>query len=129
MAGLASAADCRAAEPEINLWYGDELQFGVLGTPHPRISILGAFSPPERVESASYALNGGVAKPLSLGPDGYRLSRPGAFKAEVDRSELRVGASEVAMFARGVGGGPALGRKIRVNYVADRRWLPPYSIH
>ena len=80
ISSLAILADRpRSFAAEIQVWYGDEQRFGHWGNPHPRINILGAVAGAEEVESLTYSLNGGPARPLSMGPNGFRLSLPGAF--------------------------------------------------
>ncbi len=77
-------------DASVDLWYGEDQTFGMSNAPAPQrwlnvLGTLGGDSP----ESVSYSVNGGPEEPLSFGPDGERLSGPGDFNIELDRSELQ----------------------------------------
>lgn len=116
------------AVPKFELWYGGEQRFGHLGNPHPRINILGVVSAPEEVESLTFSLNGGPPRPLSIGPNGFRLSRPGAFNAEIEREELRDGDNAIELRIQQRFSHQAVVQPVRVSYARGRTWPLPYRI-
>src|SRR5688572_17523543 len=112
----ASAAESDV--PQIELWYGDEQRFGEHGNPQPRINLLGVVSNSAAVESLSFSVNGGTSLPLSMGPNGFRLSRTGGFNAEIERSSLRPGENVVELIAQPRFSNQPITRTVRVHYTS-----------
>jgi hypothetical protein len=126
---FAAGGELCAAQPEIRLWYGDQQRFGEQGTPQPRINVLGEVSFPDEVESFTFAVNGGSPTPLSLGRNGFRLSRPGAFNAEIERRVLRAGDNVVTLTTRLRFSHQVVQQTMRVHFTAGRPWPLPYAIN
>ena len=125
---LAAPVIAADAAPTIELWYGDEQRFGHTGNPQPRINLLGVVSRHEAVEALTYSLNGGPAQTLSLGPNGFRLSRPGAFNAEIERSGLRAGENVVEFVVHQRFAQQPVTKTVRVHYTAGRPRPLPHTI-
>ena len=128
LALASSLAAASATGADIRVWYGETQPFGHRGNPQPRINILGVVEGGEEVESLSYSLNGGPDRPLSMGRNGFRLSLPGAFNAEIERSELRGGANTVELKAQPRFSNAPLTATVRVDFTAGRTWPLPYAI-
>lgn len=88
-----------AQGPKINVWYGDEQHFGSNGQPQEWINILGRVESQDSVVSLQYSLNQCEPLPLSMGPDGHRLAKPGDFNVEIDYSDLMKGRNTVTIIA------------------------------
>ena len=67
----------------ITFWYGPVQRFGHLGQPQRWINVLGHIADPDRIETATFSVNGGEEQPLALGGDLHRLARPGDFNVEL----------------------------------------------
>jgi hypothetical protein len=117
-----------SAASQIELWYGDEQRFGHRGNPQPRINVLGVVSNPDAIESLVVAVNGGAPQPLSMGPNGFRLSRRGAFNAEIARSTLRAGENIVELTAYPRFSHQPVTRTVRVHYTANRPQPLPHVV-
>ena len=89
-----------ARGPRVHVWYGREQHFGRNGFPQKWINVLGRVTPSQDIASLSYSLNGKPPIPLSIGPDGRRLAKPGDFNIEMDRAQLRVGENTLGIIAR-----------------------------
>jgi hypothetical protein len=92
-----TAADTNTG-PTIDLWYGQEQPIGPAQS-QQWVNVLGNVSDPDGVSSLSYSLNGGGARPLSIGPDERRLQWPGDFNADIPASDLRAGENQVTLTA------------------------------
>jgi hypothetical protein len=123
----AAALHSQSPPPAINVWYGEEQNFGRLGNPQPRINILGSVEGKEQIETLSYSLNGAPARWLSMGVDLRRLARPGDFNIEIERGDLLNGANDVVIRAT-LQGGAILSSTVRVHYTPGRVWPLPYTI-
>ena len=67
----------------INVWYGDQQTFGLIGIPQYWANILGNIDECPSSTSLIYSLNGGPFYSLSIGPDNRRLASPGDFNVEI----------------------------------------------
>lgn len=85
--------------PVIDVWYGDEQEFGHRGRTQPWANILGNVTDPDGVASLTYTLNGGTPQPLSIGPDSRRLQFGGDFNVELAMADLQLGANTVEIAA------------------------------
>jgi LmbE family N-acetylglucosaminyl deacetylase/regulation of enolase protein 1 (concanavalin A-like superfamily) len=85
--------------PDIEVWGGDDQDFGAVGIPQTWINVMGNVSDPEGVASITASLNGGPAEQLGLGPDNWRLERSGDFNVELSQAELVPGENSVALRA------------------------------
>ncbi|PHN04926.1 hypothetical protein [Flavilitoribacter nigricans] len=88
-----------AAPAEIHFWYGPKQTFGRLGEPQRWINVLGNIAESESLDSASFSLNRGPERPLSLGSDLHRLARTGDFNVELDWGELQSGDNHLRVTA------------------------------
>jgi hypothetical protein len=83
------------AGPAINVWYGTHQVFGTFGQTQAWVNVLGNVTDQDGVQSLTYALNGGTATVLTIGPDTRRLQSAGDFNADIAWSSLRVGDNTV----------------------------------
>lgn len=108
--------------PVINLWYGTEQKFGQNGVPQRFINLLGNVVSSAGFSSLSYSLNGGVQRPLTIGPDGLRLLSQGDFNIELKTSELQLGINSVQLLATDTLGGQ-IQKMITVDYAPGNQWV------
>jgi hypothetical protein len=114
--------------PAIDVWYGLDQDFGLLGNPQPWINILGNVS---GASTLSYSLNGGASKNLTIGPDGRRLQSTGDFNIDIATSdpnllELPLGPNVVVITATGSGGTSDV--TVSFDYDSGNVWPRPYTI-
>jgi chitodextrinase len=112
--------------PTIDLWYGKDYAFGVLGNPQRWVNLLGNVSDPDGVTSLAYSLNAGASQPLSMGPNSTRLVNPGDFNVEIDRSLLATGWNTVVVTATDSLGNQS-SESIYVNYTDNNVWPHAYT--
>jgi hypothetical protein len=116
------------AERAVDLWYGTAQRFGARGNPQRWVNVLGTVRTPNNVVfSLGYRLNGGVLRPLAVGPDLHRLANPGDFNIEIDRSELREGSNDIEILALDAARRP-FSRHVNIHYTRGRSWPLPYEI-
>jgi PKD repeat protein len=115
--------------PVIDVWYGPYQPFGYLGVPQRWINVLGNVSDPDGISSLSYSLNGGPARPLSIGPDDRRLAEAGDFVIEIDYMELapEPGLNDVVIAATDSLGSTSL-ETVTVDFGNSGPWPQPYTI-
>lgn len=85
--------------PIISAWYGPNQTFGALGMGQRWVNIVGNAQDTEGIAEMSFTLNGGAARPLSVGPDNRRLAMPGDFNVEILWSDLNEGNNTVVITA------------------------------
>ncbi|NOK63671.1 MAG: hypothetical protein GFH27_549379n14 [Chloroflexi bacterium AL-W] len=95
--------------PTIDVWYGDDQEFGQSGVQQRWINILGKVTDPDGIASLTYTLNGGNQRTLRIGnasgPAGQctnrRLYNKGDFAIEIgiNDSSLNVGENTVVIRA------------------------------
>lgn len=85
--------------PEIALWHDGVLTIGANGISQPWANVIGNVTDASGVRSLSYQLNGGVLRPLTIGPDERRLQDPGDFNADIPLTDLRQGDNSVVLTA------------------------------
>ncbi len=125
---LLNVLSCNTAEQDlaIELWYGEEQQFGQYGTPQPMINILGNVSG-KGVTSLVYSVNGGSILKTPTGGDLNRLARKGDFNIEIPVSELQNGLNHVELIARDSMGILAQ-RTVQVQYTRGVICKLPYTV-
>ena len=111
----------------ITSWYGSSQTFGRLGTPQRYVNILGNVADPVGLDSLSYRLNGGPRVPLSWGPDGRRLQRPGDINIDLPYSVLQSGSNTVLLTTKNIFG-EQLTSTITVIDSSRRTWPLPFSV-
>lgn len=111
----------------IVFWYGPVQRFGHLGQAQRWINILGSIAEPEQVASATFAINGGVERPLTLGSDLHRLAEPGDFNAELLWDEVEPGDNSLVVRAIKKSGQP-YSASLQLTVEKDRTWPLPYAI-
>ena len=116
-----------AEGPEIALWYGDTQRTGHLGTPTPWTNVLGRITGPEGVASASFRVNDGPERALSLGPNNRRLQATGDFNVEIRTTDLQAGSNIVTIKATGNNGGTST-REVEVERVTGITAPFPVSV-
>jgi hypothetical protein len=128
-AGLPLPAPAPASRdlPVIDVWYGLEQSFGVLGTPQNWINILGNVADPDTVIALTYSLNGGPEQNLSIGPDYRRLADPGDFNADLAFTDLIDGVNTVTLRAIDTLANETV-QDVTVNYDANSIWPLPYAV-
>ncbi|WP_415184803.1 cadherin-like domain-containing protein [Phaeovulum sp.] len=111
----------------VNLWYGPNQSFGAPGEGQEWINILGNVA--GDVASLSYSLNGGPAKPLSLGEDTRRLHNPGDFNVDIAYGALDgSNVDDVVTITATMTNGQTYTRTVTVDYEAGHDWAPDYAI-
>lgn len=126
---LLFAATLQASSLEIDIWYGDQQNFGHLGG-HPQrwVNVLGHVSPAEDIASLAYSLNGGDPQLLSFREDNKRMAKDGDFNVEILRTLLNEGKNRVSILAEDTNG-KRTERSVVVNYqMNEEEWPLPYSI-
>lgn len=116
------------AELTIDVWYGDEQQFGRLGHAQKWVNILGHVSPADEIKSLSFELNGAEPLKLSFHEDRKRIARDGDFNIEIDRALLMRGRNTIDIIAV-ARDGTQRRRTVMITYHADGKpWPLPYVI-
>jgi len=98
-ASFTTAACTAGGGPDIDVWYGDNQTFGAVGIPQNWVNVVGNISDPDGVASASAWLNDEPPMQLGLGPDGWRLERPGDFNVDLNRAALVPGLNQLEIRA------------------------------
>jgi hypothetical protein len=124
-AGESAAADYEA--PIIDFWYGPNQLFGQIGTTQEWVNILGNVSDPDGIDTLVFSLNGGVERPLSIGPDGKRLANKGDFNVELWRGELLDGTNELIISASDTFSNQATAA-VTIEHHSGNMWPFPYEI-
>ncbi len=115
-------------DPFLTIWNGSSQFFGQLGSNAQRwVNILGDVSSASAISTLEYSLNGGAARPLSLGPDGLRLQNTNDFTIDIDHLELLDGSNTLAITASN-STGRAKTENIALNYASNNNWPLPYFI-
>jgi hypothetical protein len=116
-----------ASGPSIELWHGNEQQFGQPGLSQEWVNLLGTVSDPNGVAGLSYSLNEGPSQSLSLGPDLRRLAGKGDFNADIPIGDLVQGQNRLLLTAvDSLGNSSSLAAKFHFNRKSG--WPLPYSI-
>lgn len=111
----------------IHLWYGDQQRFGRHGRPQRAINLLGHVDAPDGLESLVWHDRDGESRALSIGPDGFRLERPGDFNVEIPCASLQGGCNDILIAARWRDG-TSESRSVQVDFDADTHWPLPYHV-
>jgi regulation of enolase protein 1 (concanavalin A-like superfamily) len=88
-----------AEGPIIDLFHGTSQTFAANGLPQPMLNVLGNAADPDGVASLTWSLNGGLAYPLSIGGDTYRLDLAGDFNVEIPAGSIPVGLNTLLIRA------------------------------
>jgi hypothetical protein len=126
----AGACSYDPAGPVILVFYVDDqdvLSFGRIGNPARWLNVLGNITDPDGIESVTYVLDGGLERPVPLGPDDLRLEYPGDFNIELDRFALENGRHSVLIKATDTTGAVTY-RPLTVDYTNENVWPIPYSV-
>jgi regulation of enolase protein 1 (concanavalin A-like superfamily) len=114
-----------ATPPVVDVWYGNEQNFGQLGMTQQWVNIVGTVWDTDGMSSLSYSLNGGSSFPLNMGPDGFRLVGLGDYNVEIDDNDLNPGVNELTITAV-----DAIGEQtdhvVTINYADGITWEMPY---
>ncbi|HLU47444.1 MAG TPA: hypothetical protein VK116_05145, partial [Planctomycetota bacterium] len=115
-------------EIRIDVWYGEEQRFGLLGVPVPAINILGNVSSTsgQAITILEYSLNGGSRKVLSIGPDRRRLAEPGDFNIDIPIDQLLDGMNTVEIVARDDAGHEVMSEVV-THFIPDALWPLPFT--
>jgi hypothetical protein len=112
----------------IDVWYGDQQQFGDPGEAQRWVNILGNVST-TGLSSLTYTLNGGPEQALTVGPNGNRLEALGDFNVEIDYAQLDPTAALDVVRIRAVyGDGQNFTHDVTIAYEDGRQWPTDYSI-
>ena len=123
----ATFTEIASENPVIDVWHGDQQQFGALGVPQRWYNVVGNVSDPDGVATLTYRLNGGPSRPLQTGPDQRRLAAEGDFNVDLDRADLVTGANQVVITAVD-GLGNQSTRTVTVQYSDNTFWPTNYTI-
>ncbi|MCK5469122.1 MAG: hypothetical protein KAI99_11445, partial [Cyclobacteriaceae bacterium] len=111
----------------IDLWYGDNQEFGNVGLPQRWINILGNVKSDSEIASLTYSLNGESPKLLRLGSDLHRLAQSGDFNIDIDIKLLREGENDLIITARDSANRKAV-KDVKIHFNSSKKWPLPYSI-
>ncbi len=114
------------AQPIIEVWDGNDQQFGHLGKPQDYINILGDVSGPYSISSLKYSLNGEPNISLSMGPDGRRLKSTGDFNIDIAWDALQDGNNLVVITAVDSNSDTTT-KNITVDFNSPNTWALPYT--
>ncbi|MFN0156602.1 MAG: carbohydrate binding domain-containing protein [Bacteroidota bacterium] len=112
----------------IQVWYGKNQSFGVVGDPVPDINIPGNVTSAKGILALHYSLNGGTFKALSRGPDTRRLAAKGDFNIDIPYATLTSGMNQVVIRARDSTNVLAFDT-VSVNYASGNSWPVNYDIN
>lgn len=124
---LAGQPEEASAERAISIWHGPVQHFGQLGQPQRWINVLGNIAAASEVTAATYALNDGRPRPLTLGTDLHRLAAHGDFNVELSWAELAPGTNSVAVIAK-YKDGTSVSTDVSLLVEHDRVWPLPYRV-
>lgn len=111
----------------VDVWYGDRQTSGAVGNPQSWVNLLGNVQDLDGIGSATWSLNGGAARPLTIGRDDRRLhGRPGDFNVDIPVAQLRAGANTVRLSFRDRTGVTTT-RDVVIDHSTGRRWPLPYT--
>lgn len=114
------------ATTTIDVWYGDNQQFGHLGNPQKWVNILGNVSSTEGLKSFKYSLNNGPQYTVYTS-DNPRLANPGDFNIEIAITDLISGLNEVEIQAKD-NNDQIYTKTVEISYTANSVWPSSYSI-
>lgn len=125
---FALSAAALAAEPTIDVWYGDSQHFGLRGHPQKWVNVLGSVSPADTIASLQFSLNDAQPESLSFRENRKRIAHDGDFNIEISRSTLHAGINTVVIVATDDSG--AVKRKVvELHYHdAEKQWPLPYHV-
>jgi regulation of enolase protein 1 (concanavalin A-like superfamily) len=117
------------APPTIDVWYGDTQAVGAVGRTQEWANVLGnVHDLDDTVTSLTYSLNGGPARPLTIGGDThFRLVGWGDFNVEIDRDLLVPGNNSVVLTATDQAGNQTR-RTVTLTNTPTRRWPLPTQV-
>ncbi len=117
------------APPTIDIWYGNVQAVGEYGRSQEWANVLGRVSDvDDTVTSLTYTLNGGPARPLTIGQDNHpRLVRFGDFNVEIDRDDLVPGNNSVVIRATDQAGNQSQ-RTVTLVNTPSVTWPLPTSV-
>jgi regulation of enolase protein 1 (concanavalin A-like superfamily) len=113
--------------PIINLWYGDEQNFGANGQTQPWVNLLGNVTDLDGVSDMHYSLNSSSPVTLTLGKDYRRLENWRDFNIDISTADLLEGENQVVITAQDLLGNTAE-VTATVNYTSTTLWPSPYAI-
>jgi hypothetical protein len=112
----------------IDVWHGDQQQFGSPGEAQRWVNILGNVSTPG-LTALTYSLNGGPEQFLGVGPNMFRLEQPGDFNVEIDYRELNPSpADDVVTIRATYEDEQVFSRDVTIAYEGGQQWPREYSI-
>ena len=126
--GFTDLAVLEGHRAPIDVWYGDQQQFGAPGAAPRWVNILGTVATDD-LEALSYSLNGGPEQALALGPNTTRLHEPGDFNIELDYGQLDGSATDdLVEITAEYGDGGVFTRAVTLDYEGGQSWPTSYSI-
>ena len=111
----------------IDIWYGDQQQFGKIGIAQKWINILGNVSSNSGIKNCSYSLNDADTVMMTLGSDLHRLAAPGDFNIDLNIDECREGVNKLQISALDSAGNFKV-NEITFSVYKNNQWPLPYSI-
>jgi hypothetical protein len=126
-ADLSFMTQTNTGGPSVDIWYGNNQTFGVVGIPQTWINVLGNAYDSDGIQSLTYSLNNGPEFDLSLGWDGYRLDEDGDFNIEIAFSSLQPGSNQVLIRAVDMFDNETA-ELVTVNFDQGNTWPLAYSI-
>ena len=127
LVGCSESAPSTDNPISLEIWYGDQQQFGTPGLAQRWINILGNVSSPHGIQEMHYKLNEGAAKSLSLGSDLHRLAAIGDFNVDIDAESCKDGVNWLVLEVVDSAGNQ-LTSEMTFQYNQGNRWPLPYTI-
>lgn len=124
---LAGEAKDPPAERRIAIWHGPAQRFGHRGEPQRWLNVLGHIGGASEVRAATYAINHGRPRPLTLGSDLFRLAARGDFNAELNWDELRPVTNTLTVTAE-YRDGATRSTNVTLFVHRHRAWPLPYRV-
>lgn len=113
------------SEPQISLFYGNNLRFGHNGNAQRWVNVLGNVATTSEVAALAYRLNNEGVFTTTVGPDKRRLALEGDFNIEIDYATLNNGPNQMLITATNTLGASS-SVSLTINYEAGNRWPMPY---
>ncbi len=112
----------------IDIWYGQQQEFGHMGLTQKWINILGNVHAENGIKELSCELNDTIGKDLTVGSDVHRLAGQGDFNIDFAVSYFHEGNNQLKIFVLD-SAGHSITETVQINVYKGSSWPLPYSIH
>ncbi len=123
---VAAVSPVEGMDPSIEIWHGEDYDFGAMGTPQQWVNLLGRVRDRYGIGLLTVSLNGSEPEVLTVGPDAWRLAGEGDFTVEFEIAKLREGENTAEIVATNLLQRQSR-RTVRFHYRGGRTWPLPFS--